>query len=154
IDISHSQATFGGAIWEQSGTLTMTHSEFISNTAAVGGAIEQTGGGSIIASSSFSQNVATIAGALRMINGNCLALNASLFDGNLADGGGGAILVQGLNAQASIDRSTFTHNQMLAATPLVGGGAIINDGVLTMTNSTLANNGSLSDGAGLYIDSG
>ena len=155
VHVSNSQAPFGGAIMVESGTLLVSHSEFTSNTASFGGAISQTGGSAIISSSSFTANVAAISGGgIDVYNLSHLTVSGSLFDGNSAYYSGGAVLARGVTVQSSFADSTFVNNQALHGGTNVGGGAIVNQGVLTLTNSTLTNNITAEAGGGLFLRSG
>jgi hypothetical protein len=151
VHVSNSQATFGGAILMEGGTLFVAHSEFISNSADFGGAIDLGIGTAIISSSSFTANVASQSGgAVAAISFSRLDVSGSLFDGNRALFSGGAIYAQDTPVQTNVTSSTFTSNRTLTPTANVGGGAIYNVGVLTLTTSTLANNVSASEGGALY----
>src|SRR5262249_3460402 len=138
------------------GTLSVSHSNFINNTADDGGAIDLYSGIAVISSSSFTANVAIVGGAVAafVVQLARLDVSTTLLDGTPAGSADGAAFVPDLSAQTSLASSTFTNNQPLPATANVGGGAISNRGVFTLTASTLANNVSASEGGALYESSG
>ena len=116
---SHS-GTSGGAI-DSSGQLNVVDSTFTNNTAQEGGAI-------------FAQATTTI--------------SDTTFDNNTAtDYGGGAIVSAA--GTTTVSGSTFANNVAVDTTGYtLGGGAIDNDDVIAVTNSTFFNNQGGSNGGG------
>ena len=137
---------YGGAVYNNGGTLTVTNSTFSNNSAAygLGGAIDNSGT-LTVSGSTFNYGNAFQGGAIDNKSGS-LSVSKSSFAFNTAIEGGGIFN----DATATIIGSTIANNSALP--PATGGtavsyvsfdgGAIANDlaGVLTLTNSTLADN--------------
>ena len=155
LQFSNNHATNdGGAIYLSSGTVVITNSSFLDNSAYFGGAIAQAGGALIIAGSSFSTNSGGAGGAIGLIQTSRLAVTDSTFDGNSASVWGGAIYLQDATVQASLARSSFTNNQATTTTFGYGGGALFSGGALTLADSTLANNVSNTEAGALEMSGG
>ena len=120
----------GGAIVNQAGTLTITNSNFSSNSAGSGGAIYNNGELSI-SDSAFSHNSAEYGGAIYNSNGT-LSISDSNFSSNSADSAGGAILHR--EGTLGITNSTFSSN----SADLSWGGAIENRGLLHIHSSAFS----------------
>ena len=134
----------------------------INNLTISGGRAEAAHGGAIRARNSdlTLQNV-TISGSVSGNNGgglyfagggNALTIDNSNFIKNMTDnaekgGKGGAVFV--FARAASVTRSSFVDNS--AAT---SGGAIYNDGALTIENATISGNSAADRGGGLHINEG
>jgi len=136
----------GGAINNNGGTVTVSDTVFLRNTAFAGGAIENVGGGTMtIANSTFSGNSALPGGAISNY-GATLAVVNSTFVGNSAVVGGA---IYNLSfATIRVTNSTFSGN-----TASEEGPALDNSGGLTITveNTLFANNGCagpVTDGGG------
>lgn len=117
----------GGAIFNIGGPLNIMLAKFIGNQ---GGAVQTRGGPITISRSVFSNN--TGASAVTNQRGP-MTIIRSTFSGNSTTNGLAAGLYN-INSQASIINSTFFGNQ--------GGfgGAILNDGTMAITASTIASN--------------
>lgn len=154
----------GGAIYVfGSGTLTMTSTSLISNTARLGGALYNGGlttiTGSSIVGNSASENDEGLGGGI--YSANDLRLTTSNLTGNSATQDGGGMYIVGTGGgTAAISLSSIAGNAANsdAAGSGSGGGIHHLNGLLTVTLSTFANNvalpGLLTDdgnGGGLYI---
>jgi hypothetical protein len=132
----------GGGI-QSNGTVTVSTSTFTGNSAPLGGGI-QNSGTLTISTSTFSANSANSAGdsggGIDSSGGSMLTINASTFNGNLADIGGG---IANRGATVTISTSTFSANA--AST----GGGIFNDGTLTLSASTFSGNSADAIGGGI-----
>ncbi len=130
-------ADLGGGIDNQ-GQLTVRNSIITSNlTGGDGGAISNDSATSslTIRDSTFSGNQALNGGAINNIG--TLSVKNSTFVNNQAQGDGGAIFNNDVTSQATIANSTFTGNALTGS----GAGSVVrNDGVLTISNATLAGN--------------
>ena len=103
-----------------------------------GGAILiDSGGTATIAACSFSSNAADEGSGGAIADGGTLAVTSSFLSGNAAQNGfpGGALFTA-RGAAAAVNDSSLTGN-----TAADVGGAIQNDGTMTLSNSTLAGNG-------------
>jgi predicted outer membrane repeat protein len=127
----------GGAIYSTLGSLTLSTSTFVSNTASRGGAIACDGGTLGITDSSFYSNTATSdsGGDGGAIHSNCdSSFVNNTFASNTADRYGGAILTDNDVNEVEITNSTFYGNSSLV------GGGVANYGRLKVTNSTFSDN--------------
>jgi fibronectin-binding autotransporter adhesin len=143
---NNSAAFFGGAIYNDGGTLAITNTTFSNNSATygLGGAIDNTGALTVIGST-FTGGNAFQGGAIDNRSGT-LAVTNSTFTFNIAIMGGAIFN----DAVATVLGSTIANNMAVpsssGSTTTVfasfDGGAIANDhaGVLTIINSTLAFN--------------
>ncbi len=150
--ISNSATRGGGivALGNAASSLTITNSEFELNTATTsaagdGGAVQIASSGSItIQDSEFRNNEAQDDGGAIEIFQGALTLRDNAFSNNrAADGHGGAL---DIDSPASVIASgnTFTFNEA----PL--GGAIANDGSISITNDLFQNNVASVDGGAIY----
>lgn len=139
-------ATFGGGIFQWSGTLTVNDSSFSSNSGG-GGAIYKQQGTATVNRSTFDDNSSAgvgAGGAIRMEFGttsDSLTINNSTFSGNRALTVGGAIYNG--SQTLTIRNSTFSGNSA------VTGGGIRNVATLNLSNTIVANSpsgGDCSDG--------
>ena len=138
----------GGGI-ENSGTLTVTNSTLSGNSADRGGAIDNIVLGTVtVTNSTLSGNSASNGGGIDNL-GN-LAVTGSTLNGNSASNDGGGIS-SSIGAQPF--RVTVT-NSLLTANTAVNGGGVLNEGTLTLTDSTLSGNSASSSGGGIYDYSG
>ncbi len=134
-------ANYGGAILNW-GAANVTAS-FATNRAVAGGAIENGAGASltIYAGSAFTGNTADYGGAIDSQSGTTLfAVSGTTFVNNTANVQGGAI---NNHSGATASGCTFTSNHALGsnANSSEGGGAIWNDGALTVQgNSSFSGN--------------
>ena len=165
---SRNSAYFGGAVQQNRGTLTVTGSLFLDNTAAGdptgtyspgGGALElHQGATASISGSTFSANSSRDGGAIYNDTFNSAVSTASvdgcIFEANTADYGGGAIYNY---ASMSIAGSTFTGNYVKATDYTSFGGAVVNtkNGTLTVTGGEFSENSASYGGAiASFVDYG
>ncbi len=124
----------GGAI-ASAGTIEIDSTEFLDNTATDGGAIRLADGDLTITSSTFTSNTATNYGgaieAYTTKTPGTLIITGSTFTENKASHGGAI----DNSIETSISSSTFEGNEAT-----VNGGAISNDGDLTLTGNEFRNN--------------
>ena len=111
---------------------------------SVGGGAANNGGTLTIVDCIFTGNNGQN-GAGAIVDNGILNISDSTFENNSATLNGGAIRID--SGIVSIAGSTFSNNQ---APRFGSGGAIYNDGTLTITNSTLYNNYAADYGGGVY----
>jgi chitodextrinase len=129
-----SAGTSGGGI-DNSGTLNLSTSTFSSNTAQEGGAVfnQKT---ATVTNSTFASNTATIYGGGALLNAaGTMTVSGSTFTGNVGPGGGA------IDNDTTLNISDSTFNGNTGGTN--GGGAIINFGPATVTQTTISGNSSL-----------
>jgi predicted outer membrane repeat protein len=149
---SGNHAVFGGAIYEDGGTLSVQNCTFSGNTASGnGGAIYQTGNVPLLfmIASTLSNNTAAGEGGALALEGEATILT-STFSGNSA-GSGGAI-AKSVGGNFFLDNSVVDHNSSTPPTSVGGGGGIIinaNRGTTTLTNVTVSGNSTKNDGGGI-----
>lgn len=150
LTISNGNASSNGGGIKNWGTLTVSNSNFIGNTASStyssGGAISNAGT-LTVSNSNFTGNTASsiysLGGAI--YNTGTLKVSNSTFTGNTVPiiyGAGGAIWTSGI---VTVSNSTFTANTANASDG--SGGAIYNTGTLTVSNSSLIGNTTAYGGA-------
>ncbi|HCU25833.1 MAG TPA: hypothetical protein DF383_12515, partial [Deltaproteobacteria bacterium] len=143
----------GGAIYlDASGSLEVHNSTFTNNTAnGYGGAIfSKSMAELIIENSTFDNNTATTGrgGALNHIAGK-LTLSRSDFTNNHAlHSSAGAIFLGSATSSNKIDSCFFDNNTSAGGEQ---GGAVRNDGALTLSNSTFTNNSVTDAGGGAIL---
>jgi predicted outer membrane repeat protein len=132
-------ATFvGGAIVNQ-GDLTVNGCTFTNNNAFNGGAINNQPGGTLtVENSIFDGNTSPVGGAI--VNWESMTVTGSIFDSNTAADGGAIYNV--LGSTLTVTDSTFTGN-----TAGFDGGAILNQGDLTVNGCTFDSNTAAGGGA-------
>lgn len=161
----------GGAIFVHESALTVRDSSFINNQAAPRPASSNSTGGALrillsdltVARSTFSDNQASFGGAIYIDGGlrdsaeqpigTALLITDSTLRNNTAFGDGGGIYrcLYGAGQPLIIERSLIQANQ--AGPTGQGGGVVANcTGVLTITQSTIADNTTGSGGGGLVVD--
>lgn len=136
----------GGAIQNNGGTVAVTETAFLRNSAFAGGAIENTNGGTLtITSSTFSGNSALPGGAVSNLRGAAVTITNSTFVGNSA-AVGGAIYTQNVGT-IRVTNTTFADN-----TASLEGPALHSSGGLPITveNSIFEDNGCI----GPIVDGG
>ncbi|HEY6278371.1 MAG TPA: hypothetical protein VIX86_18800 [Streptosporangiaceae bacterium] len=155
---------FGGAI-NNTGTLTVTGAVFVNDQSTDGGAIENQGTATITGSVFVGNQASFNGGAIH--NEGVLNLSDCWFSGNSAAVGGGG-LFNGDQGDLTANSATFHHNQAtdgggldnensasLTRIVFAGnsasdtGGGILNNWVLSATDSTIVSN-SAGNGGGIY----
>jgi uncharacterized repeat protein (TIGR01451 family)/CSLREA domain-containing protein len=146
---------FDGAGIANYGTLTINGSTIDGNTGATSGA-----GGGIVNFGTLTLNSGTVTGNTVGTNGsgggifNTLSatrvtINNSTISGNFAASGGG-IVNYGSFTEVSVTGSTISRNSANYPDVAGGGGAIYNNGMLTITDSTISGNIAHNSGGGIY----
>ena len=134
LTLTNGHGNFGGAIFND-GTLTVTNSTLIGNTASWGGAINNNFGTLTVTNSTLNNNAASYAaaygGAIYNLSGNLTVTNSTL-NNNTANCGGAMYSWYGT--------LTVTNSTLIGNTASWGGAINNNFGTLTVTNSTLNNN--------------
>jgi hypothetical protein len=131
----------GGAIANVYGaTLAVTNSTFDSNYGYIGGAIVNNGTAAITIARSPA--IAPRTGAARSPSGNTLTVSNSTFSHNHVVGRWGGAINIAFMAQATITTSTFDSNSAWT-----GGGAVANQGDLTISRSTFSYNTASNNGS-------
>ena len=127
-------ASYGGAIYNYGGDLTVTNSTFYRNVATnnPGGAICNVGGTFTVKQSSFTGNEAIAGGAIYSNTANPKLKDSTFTDNGKMNGSGGAIYLYSGNL--TVTRCNFTSNTASQ------GGAIENGDKLTVKNSNFTNN--------------
>ena len=144
LTISANVANSGGGVFNQ-GNFNLKNSTISDNSAAeTGGGVAESSGSVSATGVTISTNTAGAGGGGIYINIGSLTIGSSTVTQNTAGGQGGGID----NLFAALSLNTVTVSQNTAGT--VGGGAF-NDGALTISIVTFANN-SATDGGGLYDD--
>lgn len=136
----------GGAIYLDSGNLTINETDFTFNVADVGGAIyvEKTTGNLQIDTALFSSNISHGHGGAIYTNG-ISTISDTTFTGNKTsaqDQHGGAIYVDNAQAQFSLTDSAIVFNEAW-----YGGGLFNAFGHVTISDSTISNNSAHTGGA-------
>ena len=138
----------GGGIFNDGGSVTITNSIFSGNSAeGVGGGIFNDDGGTVtIWNSTFSGNSADTGGGI--INFGTLTVTNSTFSVNSAVNSGGGISSDSGDQEFTITNSTFSGNSAN------NGGGILNsfDSPVTIINSTLSGNSAVNSGGGISND--
>ena len=147
--VSNTAAINGGGI-DTVGTLVVTSTDFISNTAGFrGGGINTYVGSLSVTGSSFSSNSAGLYGGGLANDASTTAITASTFSDNTSLNFGGGIETSGVGSLA-LTNSTLSANH--ASTE--GGGLYwypgANSGPVTILNSTIAGNTAGTQGGNLY----
>ena len=138
----------GGAIIDFNGTVTLVDS-VIENNQSSYGALNSTGTLTLIRTKVLT-NTATIAGGALSVGGQ-VTIEDSTIRGNSAPVGGALFITS--SGHGMITGSTLTQNEANGTIiPETGGGAILNDGWLSVTNSTFSEN--VSSGSGGAIQNG
>jgi predicted outer membrane repeat protein len=142
----------GGAI-DNLGTLNVDNSNFSGNFAPLGGAIAQTGAAAVatVAASTLTANHAKFGGAI--FGGGSFTLAADVFDHNatslhgvLAGTIGGGALDLAAAGQALVEQSQFFSNSADYGGGVGVGGAVLNQGSLTVLDSLFNQNSAPDDG--------
>lgn len=147
---SSNRADFGGAIFNDQGSLIVTGGLVTGNRAATdGGGIfnDRTATANLTGSSLSANSAGRHGGGLYNNDSATATLIDSTLTSNTAEVDGGAIFNE-LAANLTIDNSTLASNKA------ENGGAVFDqDGNVTITRSALSANTALNDGGGVYITS-
>ncbi len=150
---------YGGGIWNESGTLTLTNSTVRDNVSwdFGGGIYNNTGQTTTLINSTVSGNLAFFADGGGLYNyGGTLNITDSALSGNVAVGGGGGILNTNFPpfdwGILTVTNSTIGTNN----DGVLGGGGLYNwGGIATFIDTTVSGNLSTSgDGGGITNDQG
>ena len=127
---------FGGGIFNQGGTLTLTSSTVSSNTAGDDGGGIHNSGTLTLTGSTVSGNTAMDRNGGGIKNISTLTLTDSTISGNTASNGGGIHN----SGTLTLTNSTISGNTVIG--PAANGGGINNNiaGILTLTNSNISDN--------------
>ncbi|MCO5195749.1 MAG: right-handed parallel beta-helix repeat-containing protein, partial [Anaerolineae bacterium] len=145
--LQNGSAEFGGGIYNDNGTLTVTNSTFSNNTAIDNGGAISSGAYSAtlaVSNSTFTNNSAVFGGAIAQIADDTISVTTisnSTFSGNSATYGGAIYKYYGV---VTVSNSTFSGN----SAPNTGGiYAGTYHGTMTVSNSTFSGNlgGSIRD---------
>jgi predicted outer membrane repeat protein len=147
----------GGGGVDNSGTLTVSNSNFYVNTALSGGAILNTGTATIskttfIGNSPYFFGHSASCGAID--NRGAMTITASTLDTNYANNNvtsGGAICN---GATLTVTSSTLSNNQSSGNNGGYGGAIFNYAGTLTVTNSTFSGNSATTGGGAIYSQGG
>lgn len=136
--------TYGGAIYN-AGTMTTGESSLVANTAGqYGGGIANTG--TITVRNTFvAENEAIYGGGLYNANNGIVTIEDATMRGNTSGTYGGAIYNASGLAQALVIRSSSIYGNSAGQ----GGGGIANTGMMTVLNTTVAEN-TATYGGGIY----
>jgi predicted outer membrane repeat protein len=138
--------SYGGAIYNLSGTVTVSGSTLSNNSASSGGALYNFSGTAAVNNSTLSVNSAVNQGGGIYIAGGNLLLS-STFSGNTATQGGG---IYNANGSATIRSSTISGNSAMD-----GGGIYNKSGSVSIYAGTTFTGNSASDhGGGIYNANG
>lgn len=129
----------GGAIHSRFGNVTIDPSQFYLNSAVYGGAIAVEGGDVTLLDVTMNENSAelnggAIYGGYDMADSNVIDIDRSVLFANSASDGG-AVYIDGDNANLSVVNSTFSENEVSDQ-----GGAIHNDANTNLVHVTLYRN--------------
>ena len=142
------QGQGGGAVYDYNGSISISGSQFLTNTGGVvGGAILVDSGDLTVANSTFANNSAPTGGAVYLSN-NSGAINivGDTFNANHStdsNGGGGGIVVYTNANTTNISSTTFTNNTATG----IAGAVLLYGGNLTIANSAVLSNTAPSGGA-------
>lgn len=139
----------GGAIFSSNGMVTIQDSTFSANeaTSGNGGAIFSYDGAVEVDNSTFSENVATLGGAIYASQNTVTISGGSQFSHNDASMSGGAIYASVGNVSIT-DGSTFTSNRALGHD---GGAVFVSSGSVTASGgSAFENNTAALSGGAIY----
>ena len=133
----------GGAIYSDNSIISITNATFTNNTAEwAGGAIYANQGQVTIINATFDNNTATYFGGAINANPSEIIMENATFTNNTALESGGAIY-SSLGSSLDITNAIFTNNSAETR----DGGAILNYGKLTLTNSLFEQNNATWGGA-------
>ena len=146
----HRRVPFGGGIYSDHASFTISNCILSGNKAPYGGAVYVDGGLFTIDTSTLSSNKASFGGAV-YVNGGTLAVHNSVLSNNAAsDFGGGVYSRVGANGSATLQIDT----SRLGSNKAPNGGAVyVKGGTFTLDTSTLSGN-KAGFGAAVYVNGG
>ena len=139
----------GHSVWgnelvkSSDGALIVNESRFLNNNSGNGAGIYFSGNSASINNSEFSGNKGAYGGAIYVDKGNFNIANSKL-NNNQSTAGGGALYVKS-GATAILDNTGFDSNKVTTAST---GGAIYNNGNLTIKNGSSFTNNEVASGSG------
>ena|GEM_PF-780406 len=139
-------STYGGGIYINSGTLTLSNCTISGNSASYGGGIFNYDGAVMLTNCAVSANSAGIGGGI--YDGGVLTATNSTLSGNSADDHGGGIYQA--YGKLTLVNSTISGNSV---SHYFGGGIFNWGGIVTLSNGTVSGN-SASVGGGIYMTNG
>jgi hypothetical protein len=143
--------SYGGGIYNNSGTVTIADSTLSSNQADNdgGGIYNDDGGAVTLTDSTLSGNQTNGSGGGIYNDGGTVTLTDSTLSGNRTTGSGwGGGIYNRDSGTLTLTNSTFSDNEA------DDGGGIWNEGTLNITNSTFSGNQANSSGGGIYNGGG
>ena len=136
---------FGGAIWNDGGTVTLANSMLIDNRATSGGGIWNEGGTLYLIASTIQHGIATGIGGGIFNRDGLITISDSELSLNSAVSGGGALYNSG--GSVMIADSTMSNN----SSSLGRGGGVLNfRATVSISGSTLSNNRARLEGGGVF----
>ena len=146
LTVEGGSATYGGGIYNDGGTMTVTGSTISKNNATdVGGGIFNNDGTMTVTDSTISENNATNYGG-GIANGGTMTVVDSTISGNSATNAPGGGIANG--GTMTVTDSTISDNNSAAS-----GGGIYNSANMTVTDSTISGNSATNaPGGGIYND--
>jgi hypothetical protein len=146
-------AYFGGGIYNDRATLTLSNCTISGNSAipGSGGGIFNAAGTLTVSATTLSSNSAGLDGGGIFNDGGTLTITNSTLTGNSTQGmGSGGGIYNAAPSSVTIINSTLSGNSAAD----VGGGIVNEGGTLTMTNSTLSGNSAVRLGGGIFNEGG
>ena len=164
---------FGGGMYNESSSPSLTNVTFSGNSSPKGGGVYNYLSNATLTNVTFSGNIATVEGGGMFISSAHPTLTNVTFSGNTSGSTGGGLLISGSNA--TLNNITFFNNTAssgggglyisycsptlnnvtFSANAAGSGGGIYNGyGNPTLTNITMVNNTASSSGGGIYSYSG
>jgi len=140
----------GGGIAVVGGTLALSAATISASKAGAGAGIYAVNLSTVsLTDSAVSANTATTGGGLDIRAGSSLALTDSIVSGNVSQRGGGVFVSQG--GTIAIKRSTISYNTVVSSGPSGAGAYGDQCTIMTVIDSTIADNTSNHQGAGMLV---
>ena len=142
---------YGGAIYNEAGTVDLENSNFTENsTVSNAGAIYSKSGILNIKNTNFTENISNYGGALYLTEGATATIDGGVFDGNKSNRSGGAIYNNGAGTIKITGGTEFKNSYAYTE-----GGAIYNDsGTLEISDAKFSDNTGDNGGGAIYHNSG
>ena len=142
--------TYGPAIHQEGGKITVTNSHFVENSSEwMSGAINLSSTEATFIGNEFLKNKSPGGGAVMYANNVDATFSNNVFDGNEATGSEAGISLQG--GTASFDGDIFSNNKALGGQ--AGALYVISGNVASFKNVTFENNSAKTKGGAIFIDS-